>query len=80
MKSFINDGIINVPSNGACTGEDYGQKGISQGDDWGVPSHGTPDPGASVCQFTAIKGMSGGSNTSPGKPVNFDKSGFSAKL
>ena len=80
MKSFINDGIINVPSNGAATGEDYGQKGISQGDDWGVPSHATPDPSASVGQFAAIKGMSGGSNTSPGKPVNFDKSGFSAKL
>ncbi len=27
MKSFMNDGIINVPSNSACTGEDYGQKG-----------------------------------------------------
>lgn len=79
--SFINNGLINVTT--SPSGSDYGEKGIEQGDDFGVPGHSTPSPTASMDSFNPMVGRGGGSSPASGqsgKSVTDSMDSFTTKV
>lgn len=79
--SFINEGIINVTT--SPTGSDYGEKGMEQGDDYGVPGHSVPSPTKSMDAYIAQVSMGGGSSPASGqsgKSVTGSMDSFTTKV